>query len=133
MTDNKEDYLKAIYELGGEEKEVSNKQIANSLEISPSSVSEMIKKLLEEGYVEYELYKGIKLTNYGASEAKKVKRRHLLWEVFLFEKLGYSIDDIHEEAEILEHITSEKLEKALDKYLKYPKVCPHNTNIEREE
>lgn len=132
MTGNKEDYLKIIYELGGEENLVSNKKIANALEISPSSVTEMIQKLLKEGYVEYELYKGIKLSDYGALEAKKVKRRHLLWEVFLLEKLGYKLEEVHDEAEILEHVTSDKLEKMLDKYLNYPEVCPHDTNIDRE-
>lgn len=132
MTGNKEDYLKIIYELGGDKGEVSNKDIAKALGISAPSVSEMIKKLLKEGYVEYEAYKGIKLTEYGLKEAKRVRRRHLLWEVFLEEKLGYSWDEVHEEAEKLEHVTSEKLERLLDKYLGYPNVCPHGTDIPKE-
>ena len=129
MTGNKEDYLKAIYELGGDKGQVSNKDIAKALGISAPSVSEMIKKLLEEAYVEYESYKGVKLTEYGLKEARKVKRKHLLWEVFLVEKLGYDWDQVHEEAEKLEHVTSDKLEKYLDKYLNYPKVCPHGNPI----
>lgn len=133
MTGNKEDYLKIIYELGGQYKEVSNKDISKALNISPSSVSEMIKKLLNDGFVEYEPYKGIKLSEAGVEKAKKVKRRHHLWEVFLVEKLGYNIDQVHGEAEVLEHVTSQRLEELLDKYLDYPKVCPHNTNIERDE
>lgn len=129
MTGNKEDYLKIIYELGGESKKVSNKDIAESLGISPPSVSEMVKKLLKEGYVEYSYYQGVSLTEAGLKEAMKIKRRHLLWEVFLAEKLGYDIEDIHEEAEKLEHITSPKLEEHLDRFLNYPEVCPHGTRI----
>ncbi len=70
------------------------------------------------------------LTNKGRKEALHIKKRHLLWEVFLVDKLGYEWEDVHEEAEILEHITSEKLEKLLEKYLEYPKVCPHGTPLE---
>lgn len=129
MTGNKEDYLKIIYDLGGDKIQVSNKDIAKGLHISAPSVSEMIKKLLEDGYVEYQLYKGVKLTEYGLREARRVKRKHLLWEVFLVEKLGYEWDEVHEEAEKLEHVTSKKLEELLEKYLDYPKVCPHGSDI----
>lgn len=129
MTGTKEDYLKIIYELGGDKVQVSNKDIAKALHISAPSVSEMIKKLLKEGYIEYESYKGVKLTEYGLRQARRVKRKHLLWEVFLVEKLGYTWDEVHEEAEKLEHVTSEKLEKLLDKYLDYPKTCPHGNDI----
>lgn len=133
MTGNKEDYLKIIYELGGEKNKVSNKKISKALNIAPSSVSEMIKKLLDDGFIEYQAYKGIKLNERGVIEAKRVKKVHHLWEVFLVEKLGYNIDEVHQEAEVLEHVTSEKLEKLLDKYLNYPKICPHQTKIERNE
>ena len=129
MTVNREDYIKAIYELGGELKEVSNKNIAETLKISAPSVSEMIKKLLHEGYINYEMYQGVRLTEYGVTEAMKIRRRHLLWEVFLVDKLGYSWEEIDEEAEKLEHVTSEKLERRLDKYLGYPKFCPHGSPI----
>lgn len=133
MTINREDYIKAIYELGGNLNQVSNKNIAETLKISAPSVSEMIKKLLREGFVDYELYKGVKLTEYGIKEAMKIRRRHLLWEVFLVEKLGYSWEEIDEEAEKLEHVTSEKLEERLDKYLNYPKFCPHGSAIIENE
>ena len=129
MTGNKEDYLKIIYDLGGDKIQVSNKDIAKGLHISAPSVSEMIKKLLEDGYVEYQLYKGVKLTEYGLREARRVKRKHLLWEVYLVKKLGYEWDEVHEEAEKLEHVTSKKLEELLEKYLDYPKVCPHGSDI----
>lgn len=130
MTGNREDYIKAIYELGGKENRISTKDIAFALNISPPSVSEMIKKLVEEGYLEYELYKGVMLTRKGFDEAFRIKKRHLLWEVFLVDKLGYAWEDVHEEAEVLEHITSPKLEEHLDKFLGYPKVCPHGTPLE---
>lgn len=133
MGGNKEDYLKAIYELGGNENQVSNKDIANFLDISAPSVSEMLKKLQEQGYIEYIMYQGVKLTNLGVKEYSKVKRRHLLWEVFLVEKLGFSWDEVHEEAEVLEHVTSPKLEERLEKYLNYPKVCPHGNPILKYE
>ncbi len=133
MNISKEDYLKTIYELGGETNQVNNKDIAKVLKIAPPSVSEMIKKLLGDGYVEYTVYQGVRLTEHGTKEAKRIRRRHLLWEVFLVEKLGYSWDEVHEEAEKLEHVTSEKLEESLDKYLNYPELCPHGSNIIREE
>lgn len=129
ITGNKEDYLKIIYELGGHHKKVSNKDIAQALGISRPSVSGMIKKLLDEGYVEYSSYQGISLTQLGLDKAMLIRRRHLLWEVFLVEKLGYDWEDVHEEAEKLEHITSVKLEMALDKYLEHPKFCPHGSPI----
>lgn len=131
MTGNREDYIKAIYELGGEKNRISTKSIASGLNISPPSVSEMIKKLVNEGLVEYTIYKGVKLTEDGVKEAIRIKKRHLLWEVFLVEKLGYSWEEVHEEAEILEHVTSSKLETRLEKYLDYPKICPHGTPISR--
>lgn len=133
MTGNKEDYLKAIYELGGRSKKISNKDIAERLNVSAPSVSEMVKKLLKEGYVEYTVYQGVSLTEYGVEEAMKIRRRHLLWEVFLVEKLGYSWDEVNEEAEILEHVTSPKLESSLDRYLGYPKFCPHGTPISKDK
>lgn len=129
MSISKEDYIKTIYELGGEKNQVNNKDIAKVLNISAPSVSEMVRKLLDDGYVEYVQYQGVRLTDYGVSEAMKIRRRHLLWEVFLVQKLGYSWDEVDEEAERLEHVTSLQLEKRLDKYLNYPAVCPHGTPI----
>lgn len=133
MTGNKEDYIKAIYELGGQSNQVTNKSIAEALNVSAPSVSEMIKKLLQEGYVEYTLYQGVKLTDLGIKEAMKVRRKHLLWEVFLVEKLGYNWGDVDEEAERLEHVTSDELERRLDEYLNYPKICPHGSPIKKDE
>lgn len=129
LSGNREDYIKTIYELGGEKNRIGTKEIASVLKISQPSVSEMLKKLVEEDYIEYQIYKGVMLTEKGGREARAIKKRHLLWEVFLVEKLGYDWEDVHEEAEILEHITSPKLEKMLEKYLDYPQVCPHGTSL----
>ena len=132
MNKNQEDYLKAIYELGGAENSVANKDLARKLNISPPSVSEMLLKLLKEGYIDYAKYKGITLTPLGIMTSEKIKRSHHLWEVFLIEKLGFHEDEVHEEAEKLEHVTSKRLQEALDKFLDYPKMCPHGTKINRE-
>lgn len=133
MTGSREDYIKAIYELGGERKKISTKDIAMALEISPPSVSEMLKKLEKEKVLEYEIYKGVTLTSKGTLEAVRIKKVHSLWEVFLVEKLGYDLADVHEEAELLEHITSKKLEEHLEVFLGYPKICPHGTPLYHDE
>ncbi len=129
LTGSKENYLKTIYKLGGQFKQVSNKDISHAMNISASSVTEMIKKLLEDGFVEYELYQGVQLTKTGIEEAIKVVRRHLLWEVFLVDKLGYKWDEVDEVAELLEHVTDKNLEDKLDQYLDHPNTCPHGTRI----
>lgn len=132
MTGSKEDYIKAIYELGGEFKRISTKEIAETLKISPPSVSEMLRKLEDEDLLQYQVYRGVMLTAKGIYEALRIKKIHILWEVFLVDKLGYDVADVHEEAELLEHITSPKLAAKLDEYLNYPKVCPHGTPIYNE-
>ncbi len=129
MNINKEDYIKAIYELGGYEKIVSNKAIAARLEISAPSVSEMVKKLVKDGDVKYKEYVGVSLTEKGIKKGRDLRRRHLLWEVFLVKELGYSWDEVHIEAEKLEHITNKKMEERLNKYLNFPSHCPHGSPI----
>jgi len=129
MNISKEDYIKAIYELGGYEKNISNKEIAEKLCISPPSVSEMVRKLVKDGDVKYREYVGVSLTEKGIEKGRNLRRRHLLWEVFLVEKLGYSWDEVHVEAEKLEHITNEKMEDRLSKYLNYPSSCPHGNPL----
>lgn len=133
MNKSVEDYLKAIYDLGGNEKIVANKEIAKKIGVSAPSVSEMVKKLVKKDYLIYKEYIGVKLTPKGIKSAKKVRKRHLLWEVFLVEKLGYDWSEVDREAEKLEHITDEKLEKRLEKYLNYPKTCPHGNLIDEGE
>lgn len=129
MTPNREDYLKAIYKLGGMEELVSNKRIAETLQISPASVTEMLGKMNREGLIHYEPYKGSRLTDKGMGAAISLVRGHRLWEVFLMRHLGYSWSEAHEDAELLEHITPLRLTDRLDKFLNYPAYCPHGSAI----
>ena len=127
MSRSIEDYLKGIYTLK-KKKEYSNKKLAEYLNISPASVSEMIKKLANDDYLTIDK-KTVKLTEKGNSFALDIIRKHRVWEVFLFEKLGYEKKEVHKEAEILEHVTSNKLLQKLEKFLFYPKECPHGSPI----
>ncbi|MFV0413356.1 MAG: metal-dependent transcriptional regulator [Oscillospiraceae bacterium] len=129
MTPNKEDYLKAIYKLGGIEKLVGNKQIAEALQISPASVTEMLGKMKHDGLIQYEPYKGSRLTDEGMRSAISLVRGHRLWEVVLMRHLGYSWSEAHEDAELLEHITPPRLTTRLDQFLNYPAYCPHGSAI----
>lgn len=129
MTPMKEDYLKIIYELGGDHKKVSNKEISLGLGIAAGSVTEMITKLADEGLVAHEPYAGITLTDQGIHYAAELVRKHRLWESFLVDKLHYNITDVHPEAEVLEHKTSDRLATALDAFLNHPKYCPHGGAI----
>jgi DtxR family Mn-dependent transcriptional regulator len=125
MTPIKEDYLKIIFELGGAKKEVSNKQISLALGIAAGSVTEMVSKLKKEKLVTHRPYHDIALTKTGLDQAILLIRKHRLWETFLANDLAFALPDIHPEAEVLEHVTSPKLLARLDKFLGYPKHCPH--------
>lgn len=125
MTPKKEDYLKIIFELGGRKKKVSNKQIAMSLNIAAGSVTEMVSKLVKEGLVNHTPYAGISLTKKGTEIAENLIRRHRLWETFLVDKLNYKLQDVHNDAEILEHVTSDNLMDHLEEFLGHPEHCPH--------
>ncbi|WP_034550820.1 metal-dependent transcriptional regulator [Carnobacterium funditum] len=132
MTPNKEDYLKIIYELGGTEKKINNKEIVKRLGVSAASVSEMMSKLLKEGYIERLPYQGVELNEKGLRKASTLIRKHRLWEVFLVENLGYSWNEVHAEAEVLEHVSSIELTNRLENYLNSPKICPHGGMIPGE-
>ncbi|WEG74301.1 metal-dependent transcriptional regulator [Vagococcus intermedius] len=125
MTPNKEDYLKLIFELGGYEKKITNKSIVAGLNVSAASVSEMISKLEKQDFVKHSPYQGVQLTDLGLQHASSLVRKHRLWEVFLVEHLNYSWNEVHEEAEVLEHVTSSELASRLESYLDFPKACPH--------
>lgn len=129
MTPGKEDYLKEIYKLGGKEDIVVNKQISDALKIAPASVSEMLGKLRREGLVEYEPYRGSRLTQDGLQIAISLLRGHRLWEVFLIRYLGYSWSEAHEDAELLEHVSPPRLTARLDVLLNHPAYCPHGNAI----
>lgn len=124
-----ENYLKNIYKLQSAEGKVTTSSLSERLQISAPSVTEMIKKLADEGSVTYTPYKGVELTDAGRKRALRIIRRHRLWELFLVEVLKYPWDEIDEEAERLEHITSEKLERRLDEALGHPRRDPHGDVI----
>lgn len=129
MSPTKEDYLKVLFELGGRTMQVSNKEIANRLEISPPTVTEMMNSLVKVDWVVYTPYKGSMLTENGTAYAKEIIRKHRLWEVFLVDKLGFDIQDVHPEAELLEHTTSDVVADKLEEYLGFPEYCPHGGAI----
>lgn len=129
MSPTKEDYIKVLFELGGRFNRVSNKEVSNRLDISPPTVTEMMNSLVKVEWVEYTPYKGSILTDKGTAYAKEIIRKHRLWEVFLVEKLGFDIEDVHPEAELLEHTTSNDVADKLEAYLGYPEYCPHGGAI----
>jgi DtxR family Mn-dependent transcriptional regulator len=124
-----EDYLKNIYQLQEGGGKVSTSSLSERLQISAPSVTEMIKKLAESGILTYKPYKGVELTPEGRRKALKIVRRHRLWELFLVKVLHYPWHEIHEEADRLEHITSEKLEQRIDEALGFPHKDPHGDVI----
>jgi DtxR family Mn-dependent transcriptional regulator len=130
MTFSEENYLKSIYHLTAvSETEVSTNAIAEMMETKASSVTDMLKKLAEKEFVNYKKYQGVSLTDKGKLAAKMIVRKHRLWEVFLVEKLDFSWDEVHDIAEQLEHIKSEKLINKLDDFLGNPTEDPHGDPI----
>lgn len=130
MTFSEENYLKTIYHLTTVlDTEVSTNAIAEMMETKASSVTDMLKKLAEKDLVNYKKYQGVSLTDKGKLTAKMIVRKHRLWEVFLVEKLNFSWDEVHDIAEQLEHIKSEKLINKLDDFLGNPTEDPHGDPI----
>jgi DtxR family Mn-dependent transcriptional regulator len=124
-----EDYIKSIYKLKSKGKTVTTSALAKQLQIGDGSVTDMVKKLSEKKLLRYTPYQGVDLTEEGNKLAMKMMRRHRLWEMFLVKFLHFRWDEVHDEAERLEHVTSDELEKRLDKALDYPKVDPHGDPI----
>lgn len=130
MTFSEENYLKTIYHLTIiSDSEISTNAIAEKMETKASSVTDMLKKLAEKDFVNYKKYQGVSLTDLGKTVAKMIVRKHRLWEVFLVEKLNFTLDEVHEIAEQLEHIKSEELINKLDEFLEYPTRDPHGDAI----
>lgn len=130
MTFSEENYLKTIYHLTTIlDSEVSTNAIAEKMETKASSVTDMLKKLADKNLVNYKKYQGVSLTKSGKLSAKMIVRKHRLWEVFLVEKLAFSWDEVHDIAEQLEHIKSEKLIAKLDDFLGNPTEDPHGDPI----
>lgn len=131
---SEENYLKTIYHLEQAYKSgVSTNSLAEGMETKASSVTDMVKKLSDKDLVVYKKYQGVKLSEAGRKAAIEVIRKHRLWEVFLVEKLNFSWDEVHEVAEQLEHIKSEKLIRELDRFLEYPNRDPHGDPIPNAE
>lgn len=129
-TISKENYLKSIYSLNlTNEESVTTSQVAQKLEITNAATSEMARKLSEQGYLTYEKYKGVELTDKGKKVALQIIRRHRLWESFLMKVLGMSWSEVHDEAERLEHNTSEALINKIDEHLDFPEFDPHGHPI----
>ncbi len=122
------DYVKAMWEVAGSGV-VSTKEVAERLSISPPSVTNMFVRLQEMGLAEYERYRGASLTERGREEALRLVRRHRLIETFLLEHLGYSWEEVHEEAERLEHAVSDGFTERLAEFLDHPGHDPHGGPI----
>lgn len=128
-----EDYLKAIFTLQSEGERASTTKIAESLEVSSASATNMIKRLSEMGLVDYQSYKGSKLTTSGKKIALEIIRHHRLLELYLLEVMGYSWDEVHDEAEKLEHHISEQFEDRIANLLDDPTHDPHGDPIPSKE
>lgn len=126
-----EDYLKAIYELRQDKQPVNTKALSKHLKVTPASVSGMLKKLSNEtpALINYKPHKQIQLTGFGEKVALRVIRKHRLIELFLCQVLGYGWDEVHREAELLEHFISDTLEERIENYLENPSFDPHGDPI----
>lgn len=124
-----EDYLKTIYMLCEREGAASTTAIAAVLEVTPASVTGMIKKLAELKLVRHTPYQGVELTKSGEKIALEIVRHHRLLELFLMEALGYTWDEVHAEADVLEHVISEEFEERMAARLGQPIVDPHGDPI----
>jgi DtxR family Mn-dependent transcriptional regulator len=129
FTRAQEDYLKALYLLRGDERPVPTRELAQRLGISSPSVSEMVTRLTAQGLVEHDRYRGQQLTREGRKVALELVRHHRLLEMFLVQVLGYSWDEVHEEAERLEHVISERMEQRIFELLGRPEIDPHGHAI----
>ena len=130
LTFSEENHIKSIFHLSvSSEDGVSTNSIAENLNTKASSVTEMLKKLSEKRLIVYKKYHGAQLTEFGRKTALNIIRKHRLWEVFLVEKLNFKWDEVHDIAEQLEHIQSEKLTNQLDKFLDFPTHDPHGDPI----
>jgi DtxR family Mn-dependent transcriptional regulator len=128
-----EDYLKTVYMLREREGEATTTGIAAALEVTPASVTGMIKKLAELKLVRHTPYQGVELTKSGEKIALEMVRHHRLLELFLMEALGYTWDEVHAEADVLEHVISEEFEERMAARLGYPTVDPHGDPIPNKD
>jgi DtxR family Mn-dependent transcriptional regulator len=133
FTRAQEDYIKALYYLRGHQRPVPTGELAQRLGISSPSVSEMVVRLSEQGLVVHDRYRGQRLTRPGQQVAVELVRHHRLLEMFLVQVLGYGWDEVHEEAERLEHVISERMEERIFELLGRPELDPHGHAIPSRE
>lgn len=124
-----EDYLKAIYNAGSEAGETSTQDLAGRLQVSAPAVSKMLRRLADLNLVTHTPYQGVQLTESGLKMALEIIRHHRLIELYLVQALGYGWDEVHNEAERLEHHISEEFEERIDALLGHPSSCPHGDPI----
>jgi len=129
LSESQEDYLKQIFLLGGDRERVSTQALARRLRVKPASVTEMVGRLSQLGLVEHAPYRGVRLTDGGRRVALEMLRHHRLLETFLVEALGYKWDQVHEEAERLEHVISERFEERIAEAMGHPTHDPHGDPI----
>jgi DtxR family Mn-dependent transcriptional regulator len=129
LTDAIQDYLREIYKLGADGSRVSVTALAKRQGVSPASASAMVKKLAALDLAVHQPYRGIELTRAGERVALEVIRHHRLLELYLAKTLGVHVDEVHDEAERLEHVISEELEARIDKALGFPTHDPHGDPI----
>src|SRR6201993_4513776 len=129
FTRSQEDYLKALYLLRGDQRPVPTRELAQRLGISSPSVSEMVTRLTAQGLVEHDRYRGQQLTREGRKVALELVRHHRLLEMFLVRVLNYTWDEVHDEAERLEHVISERMEARIFELLGRPELDPHGHAI----
>jgi DtxR family Mn-dependent transcriptional regulator len=129
LTEAIQHYLREIYKLGQADQRVSVTALARAQNVSPASASAMVKKLDALGLAEHVPYRGVSLTPSGERVALEVIRHHRLLELYLAETLGVDVDDVHDEADRLEHAISEELEARIDRALGFPTHDPHGDPI----
>jgi DtxR family Mn-dependent transcriptional regulator len=129
LSESQEDYLKQIFLLGGEGERVTTQSLARRLRVKPASVTEMVGRLAQLDLVEYAPYRGVRLTTGGRRVALEMLRHHRLLEAYLVTFLGYEWDQVHEEAERLEHVISERFEERIAEAMGHPTHDPHGDPI----
>lgn len=129
MSASVENYLKTIYTLAGAKGEAATNDIAERLDLAPGSVTGMVRRLADKGFLAYERYRGVKLTAAGRSAALRTVRRHRVIETYLSRELGYGFDSVHDEAERLEHAASDELVNRMATAIGEPEVDPHGSPI----
>ena len=128
-----EDYIKTIYMLEAEHQRATTQRIAKQMDVRMASVTGMVKHLAAEGYVRHKPYHGVKLTDKGRQVALQMIRRHRLIELFLHNTLGIDWDEVHDDAEVLEHAVSDKLIERIYLYLGKPDFDPHGAPIPKDD